>query len=101
MIGLCQLCQQPVKQGDTPIMHGEHLILLGRAVDPPLLRIAMGQGCAQPQRALACQAVVISFTLGWESYEANGPMRKFLSQIMDFDTTFETGLDALVRGLGA
>lgn len=52
-----------------------------------------------PKRALACQAVVISFTLGWESFEANGPMREFLRQMMDFDATFETGLDALVRGL--
>lgn len=51
--------------------------------------------------ALACQATVISFTLGWESFEANGPMRDFLRQMMDFDATFETGLDALVKGLQA
>jgi TetR/AcrR family tetracycline transcriptional repressor len=50
-------------------------------------------------RALACQAAVISFTLGWESFEANGPMRDFLREIMDFDATFETGLHALIRGL--
>lgn len=53
------------------------------------------------RHALACQAAVISFTLGWESFEANGPMRDFLRQIMDFDATFASGLDALVLGLEA
>jgi len=53
------------------------------------------------KHALSCQAAVISFTLGWESFEANGPMRDFLCQIMDFDATFESGLDALVNGLAA
>jgi TetR/AcrR family tetracycline transcriptional repressor len=57
-------------------------------------------GLAEKQ-ALTFQAAVISFTLGWESFEANGPMRDFLRQIMDFDATFETGLDALVNGLAA
>lgn len=51
--------------------------------------------------ALAFQAAVISFTLGWAAFEANGPMREFLRQMMNFDTTFTTGLDALVSGLEA
>ena len=51
------------------------------------------------QQALAHQAAVISFTLGWTTFEANGPMRDFLRQIMDFDATFATGLDSLVKGL--
>jgi TetR/AcrR family tetracycline transcriptional repressor len=49
--------------------------------------------------ALTYQAAVISFALGWESFEANGPMRDFLRQIMDFDASFTVGLDALVSGL--
>lgn len=60
----------------------------------PLVALGLDAG-----RALSCQAVVISFTLGWESFESNGPMREFLRRMMDFDATFETGLDALVRGL--
>ncbi|BAK67936.1 TetR family transcriptional regulator [Sphingobium sp. SYK-6] len=51
------------------------------------------------KQALAHQAVVISFTLGWTTFETNGPMRDFLRQIMDFDSTFTIGLDALVSGL--
>lgn len=50
-------------------------------------------------QALAHQAAVISFTLGWSTFEANGPMRDFLREMMDFDATFTTGLDALVSGL--
>ena len=60
----------------------------------PLTRLGLDE-----KRALACQATVISFTLGWELFEANGPMRDFLRQMMDFDATFESGLGALVRGL--
>lgn len=62
----------------------------------PLTRLGLDEGSA-----LAFQAAVISFTLGWESYEANGPMRDFLREIMDFDATFEIGLNALVSGLDA
>ena len=51
--------------------------------------------------ALTFQAAVISFALGWESFEANGPMRDFLRQIMDFDASFAVGLDALVAGFAA
>lgn len=53
------------------------------------------------RQALAHQAAVISFTLGWTTFETNGPMRDFLRQIMDFDATFAVGLDALVSGLEA
>ena len=51
------------------------------------------------QQALAHQAAVISFTLGWTTFEANGQMRDFLRRMMDFDATFATGLDSLVKGL--
>jgi TetR/AcrR family tetracycline transcriptional repressor len=49
-------------------------------------------------RALSYQASVISLTLGWASYQANGPMRGMLATMFDFDASFETGLAALVRG---
>lgn len=76
----------PAPSGD-PARHAE-------TIAAPLVALGL-----DATRALSYQAVVISFTLGWESFEANGPMREFLRQMMDFDATFETGLDALVRGL--
>lgn len=49
-------------------------------------------------QAIAFQASVISFTLGWAAFEANGPMHDFLDRILDFDVSFALGLDALVAG---
>lgn len=51
------------------------------------------------ERALVCQATVISYTLGWTLFEANGPMRDHLAQMMAFPASFATGLEALVAGL--
>jgi TetR/AcrR family tetracycline transcriptional repressor len=48
--------------------------------------------------ALAFQAGVISYTLGWAMFEANGPMHAFLDQMLPFDETFRLGLVALVEG---
>ena len=62
----------------------------------PLLSLGLDQG-----QALACQASVISFTLGWAAFEANGPMHDFLDRMMDFDASFAFGLDALVAGFQA
>jgi TetR/AcrR family tetracycline transcriptional repressor len=64
------------------------------SIAAPLKRLGLGE-----REALTCQASVISFTLGWATFEANGPMRDFLRQMMDFDATFSSGLDALVSGL--
>jgi len=50
------------------------------------------------QQALSFQASVISFALGWASFEANGPMHDYLDEMLDFDASFEIGLQALVRG---
>ncbi|MEH3107585.1 MAG: TetR/AcrR family transcriptional regulator C-terminal domain-containing protein [Sphingomonas fennica] len=48
--------------------------------------------------AIAYQASVISLTLGWSLYEANGPMHAFLDEMMDTAAAYETGLAALVAG---
>jgi TetR/AcrR family tetracycline transcriptional repressor len=64
------------------------------AIAAPLVVLGL-----EEEQALAHQAAIISFTLGWSTYEANGPMRDFLRQMMDFDATFAIGLDALVDGL--
>jgi TetR/AcrR family tetracycline transcriptional repressor len=82
---LCSLSRPPV--APDPAVQAEVIAAPLTALGLPL------------PAALAAQAAVISFVLGWESYEANGPMREFLRRIMDFDATFESGLDALVRGL--
>jgi len=49
--------------------------------------------------ALAFQAVVISYALGWSMFEANGPMHDFLDRMMPFDESFTIGLEAIVGGL--
>ncbi|MEC3951397.1 TetR/AcrR family transcriptional regulator C-terminal domain-containing protein [Sphingobium sp. HWE2-09] len=48
--------------------------------------------------ALHVQASVISLVLGWSAFANNGPMHDFLDDMMDFDASFEIGLQALVRG---
>ncbi len=51
--------------------------------------------------ALSFQASVIALTLGWSVYQNSGPMADFLATMMDFDQSYATGLDALVRGFEA
>ena len=48
--------------------------------------------------AISFIASVISFTIGWATFEANAPMYHFLDQMMDFNRSFEQGLQALIRG---
>jgi TetR/AcrR family tetracycline transcriptional repressor len=60
----------------------------------PLVSLGLDQ-----QSALSYQAVVISFTLGWSTFEANGPMHDFLDRMMPFEETFQVGLDAIIGGL--
>lgn len=66
------------------------------AIAAPLLALGLDE-----RRALAFQASVISLTLGWASFQANGPMHDFLDEILDFDAAFDLGLRALVRGYEA
>ena len=64
-----------------------------RGIAAPLVALGLDQA-----RALSFQASVISLTLGWSSYQENGPMHDFLADILDFDASFELGLQALVEG---
>lgn len=59
----------------------------------PLVALGLDQ-----EHALSFQASVISFALGWASFEANGPMHDYLDEMLDFDESFAIGLDALVSG---
>jgi TetR/AcrR family tetracycline transcriptional repressor len=54
-----------------------------------------------PHTAIAFQAGVISYTLGWAMFEANGPMHAFLERMLSFDESFALGLEALVTGFRA
>jgi TetR/AcrR family tetracycline transcriptional repressor len=67
-----------------------------RRISAPLVNLGLPE-----DQALAFQATVISYTLGWAASEANGSMRDFLQRMMNFDATFATGLEALVSGLEA
>jgi TetR/AcrR family tetracycline transcriptional repressor len=51
--------------------------------------------------ALDAIAAVTSLAIGWSAYEPQGTMRSYLEGIMDFDKSFEVGLDALIAGLEA
>ena len=65
----------------------------GEKIAAPLIALGLEQ-----QRALSFQAAVISFALGWSMFEANGPMHDFLDQIMEFEDSFQVGLNAIVAG---
>jgi TetR/AcrR family tetracycline transcriptional repressor len=48
--------------------------------------------------ALSCLASVLSFTLGWACYQQSDAMHDYLSKMIDFDESFERGLNALIKG---
>jgi TetR/AcrR family tetracycline transcriptional repressor len=50
------------------------------------------------RQALSYQAAVIAYTVGWVAYEQSEAMRAFLTQLIDFDASFATGLHAMVGG---
>jgi TetR/AcrR family tetracycline transcriptional repressor len=48
--------------------------------------------------ALSYQAAVTAYTVGWVGYEQSDGLHEFLTQIIDFDVSFERGLTAMVSG---
>jgi TetR/AcrR family transcriptional regulator, tetracycline repressor protein len=50
------------------------------------------------RQALSYQAAVIAYTVGWVAYEQSQATHDFLTQPIDFDECFETGLRAMVSG---
>jgi len=64
-----------------------------RRIAAPLVVLGLDQ-----THALSFQASVISFVLGWATFEANGPMHDYLAEMLDFEASFDAGLAALVRG---
>jgi len=81
---LCAVAQAPRERAVA-----EH----ARQIAAPLGTLGLDQ-----PRALSCIASIISFALGWASFEANGPMHDYLDEMLNFDESFETGLTALVSG---
>lgn len=59
-----------------------------------------GFGMTQEQ-ALNCVASVFALTLGWVVYEQSETMHDHLVGMLDFDTAFSAGLEAIVGGLVA
>jgi TetR/AcrR family tetracycline transcriptional repressor len=57
--------------------------------------VAVGLNARQ---AMSYQAAVIAYTVGWVAYEQSQAMHDFLTQLFDFDESFETGLQAMVSG---
>ncbi len=64
-----------------------------RRISAPLIALGLTQASA-----LSFQAAVISYVLGWATFEANGPMHDFLDQMMTFGDNFPIGLEAMVSG---
>ena len=48
--------------------------------------------------ALTYEASVISLTLGWVVYEQSNALHDHLAELVGFDRSYGTGLEALVRG---
>ena len=48
--------------------------------------------------ALSYQAAVTAYTVGWVGYQQSEAMGEFLTHIIDFDLSFEMGLQAMVMG---
>lgn len=69
-----------------PVAHANHIAA-------PLTALGLNR-----RDAISFQASVVSFTIGWATFEANGPMHQFLDQMLDFEDTFAAGLNALVAG---
>jgi len=82
---------------------GARLCATAKPVDPtahaasviaaPLVRLGLTE-----QQALSFQASVISLTLGWALFEENGPMHRFLAEMMDCEDSYQLGLRALIDG---
>ena len=51
--------------------------------------------------AVSHQAAVIAYTVGWVAYQQSPGMHEFLTQMIDFDESFESGLTAMVGGFRA
>lgn len=64
----------------------------------PLLVAPLVAAGLDSHRAMSYLAAVIAYTVGWVAYEQSRSMHDYLTQLFDFDESFEVGLQAMVRG---
>jgi TetR/AcrR family tetracycline transcriptional repressor len=64
----------------------------------PLLVAPLVSAGLDAHRAMSYLAAVIAYTVGWVAYEQSQAMHDYLTQLFDFDESFEAGLQAMVRG---
>lgn len=82
---LCVLAQPRRSAADAETQLTAPLVALGLTV----------------RQALSYQAAAIAYTVGWVAYEQSATMHAFLTQLIDFEESFETGLQAMVGGFSA
>ena len=77
--------------GAKPVLAETHAA--ADAIAAPLVALGL-----ERTRAISFQSSVISLTLGWSLYAQSGAMHDFLSELMDFEASFDTGLNAMIHG---
>ena len=68
----------------------------GSELAKPLVRAGLNR-----ENALSYEAGVISFVLGWCIIDQNRSMHAHLRRMLDYDASFEIGLEALIEGFAA
>jgi TetR/AcrR family tetracycline transcriptional repressor len=76
----------------TPAPHADP-VKSAQTIAAPLIALGLDR-----HSALIFQAAVISYALGWSTFEANGPMHDFLDRMMIFEESFRIGLEAMIAG---
>jgi TetR/AcrR family tetracycline transcriptional repressor len=76
----------------TPVPHADP-VKSAQTIAAPLIAFGLDR-----HSALIFQAAVISYALGWSTFEANGPMHDFLDRMMIFEESFRIGLEAMIAG---
>jgi TetR/AcrR family tetracycline transcriptional repressor len=64
----------------------------------PLLVSPLISAGLDAHRAMSYLAAVIAYTVGWVAYEQSQAMHEYLTQLFDFDESFEAGLQAMING---
>jgi TetR/AcrR family tetracycline transcriptional repressor len=89
------------------VAHRDSAMLCALALPPEggieaaadILAAPLMDGGLTREQALMCEASVISLTVGWTLYEQSKRLHDFLAELVGFERSYATGLEALVRGL--
>ena len=77
--------------GAKPVLAESHAA--ADAIAAPLVTLGL-----ERTRAISYQSSVIALTLGWSLYAQSGAMHDFLNKLMNFEASFDTGLNAMIHG---